>query len=746
MKFFNLFFLISLSFSIAVAQKNTAFVDPFIGTEGEGHTFPGASFPFGMVKLGPDCEGHSNSGYISNGKIEGFSHTHVSGTGGGAKYGNILVRPFIGKSTDRVSATAFSDEVAEAGYYATTLDQDKIRAEMTVTENAGIHQYTFPKSNQSKILIDAGHHLFFGDQWGEAQQFVDSEIEVIGNNAVAGYSTVRHGWNFGGAYTVYFYAELSKPFIGFTTYKSGKESNKKVQFASKEKTQACLSFQTKEGEQIQLRVGISFLSTARAKHNLKSSLGELNFEQVKANAFNQWENILSKINIETKSEAEKTVFYTSLYHSYLMPVCREDENPKWKSEVKNYDDFYALWDTYRTSHPLMTILTPNRQVEMINSLLDIYKHEGYLPDARSGNDNGRTQGGSTADIVIADAFVKGLKGIDYELALEAMIKNAEVSPGGDERKEGRGGLSDYNTLGYVSTDFERSGSRTIEYSLCDYSIATLAKGLGKNDLYQKYLHRASNWENLWDENYDSEGYKGFIMPRKSNGEWHSDFILVNREADGGDTIRFNEFTTGYWEAFLYESSSWEYSLAIPHDVKTLIKKCGGEEILEKRLDTFFEKDYFLVSNEPGFFTPFLYTYMGKHHRTVDVVKGILDQEYTTARNGIPGNDDSGAMGAWFVFNAMGFYPNAGQDIYLISSPKYPSTTIELGEGKTFTVTKDHPERTYVKSAKLNGKPLNRAFLYHKEIIDGGLLELSMSKKPTQWGAEQLPPSLPKTNL
>lgn len=742
------FFLALLSGNQLISQNLTQYIDPFIGTEGEGHTFPGAALPFGMVKLGPDCKGHSNSGYISGGIIEGFSHTHVSGTGGGAKYGNILVKPWVGPINLNDEGSNYSDEKAAAGYYTAYLNKHNTKAELTVSRKAGFHRYTFPESDQANILIDAGHFLYFGDQWGEAQELVGSEVRILSETEIEGYNRVRHGWNFGGPYTVYFYAKFQKPAQSYGTWKKDNLFPfKDIQPDTGEKTGAWFTFSTLENEPVLLKVGISFVSTAKAKQNLNETISDWNFNTVRTAAEKEWEEILSKIEIEGNQE-QKTVFYTSLYHAYLMPVNRTGENPKWKSDQPYYDDFYAIWDTYRTSHPLMTIITPEKQVEMINALLDIYKYEGYFPDARSGNDNGRTQGGSNADVLIYDAYVKGIKSIDYELALEAMLKNAEVPPGDDERREGRGGLGDYNRIGYVSTDFERSGSRTLEYAYNDFAIANLAKALGKQSIYEKYFKKASNWLNLWDGEYESHGAKGFIMPRKANGEWHEDFSLIQRKADGGDTIFFDEFTRGYWEAFLYESDSWEYSFFVPHDVNRLIEASGGTDKFISRLDTFFIYDFFQVSNEPGFLTPYLYSYAGRQDKSAQRIKHILNDKYHSGRDGIPGNDDSGTMGSWYIFNSMGFYPNAGQDVYLIGSPLFDKSVINLPSGKDFIIQANnlHKGNIYVRSAKLNGKNLYRSWLKHHEIINGGKLELEMSAQPSDWGSTELPPSLSKMTI
>ncbi len=279
-----------------------------------------------------------------------------------------------------------------------------------------------------------------------------------------------------------------------------------------------------------------------------SELAHWDFEKVKKDAAAQWNTKLNTITASTKNEDQKKIFYSALYRTMLMPVDRSGENPKWTSKTPYYDDFYCIWDTYRATHPLLTLIQKDQQIAMINSLLDIYKQEGYMPDARSGNYTGRTQGGSNTDVLIADAYVKGLERIDYNEGLKAMIKNAEFPPGGDERKWGRGGLQDYNTIGYVSTAFERAGSRTMEYAYNDYCIASVAKGLGKDSIARKYLQRSSNWENIWNAQIQSQGSSGFVWPRQKDGSWDQNWNVHQSEG---------------WRGWLYEGNSWEYSLYVP---------------------------------------------------------------------------------------------------------------------------------------------------------------------------------------
>ena len=716
------------------------YVDPFIGTEGGGNIFPGTALPFSMVKLGPDVgKKTSNSGWSNKGNINGFSHVHVSGTGGGPKYGNILVMPVVGNINIHDYSSPQSDEKSEVGLYATKLDKYKVSVRLSSTHSAGLHEYTFPKSDDAHILMDAGSFLM-SNFLPEAQYLVGSEVYIESNREISGYSRVRGGWNSGGPYTVYFYALFDTPASQMGTWKSDQlHPGGKSEVDSGEPTGAYLTFVTSERQKINLKVGISFLSSAKAKENLKE-LTSWNVEEVKNIAVTKWNELLGKVEINDKNEENKKIFYTALYHTYLQPVNRTGENPKWHSSEPCYDDFYAIWDSFRATNPLYTLLTPGLSKDILRSLIDIYKYEGYLPDARSGNDNGRVQGGTDGDMLIADAFVKKVEGIDYQTAFEAMIKNAEVPPGGDERKEGRGGLPDYKTLGFVSTDYERAGSRTLEYANNDYAISVLAKGLGKPDLQEKYLKRATNWENLWNPAIESYGAKGFIWPRFKDKSWES-------------TSKFNVFKGGSWPDFFYESDSWELSFYVPQDVKKLIQLCGGTTLFESRLDTFFthsvkktngQLGLFQVSNEPGFLTPMLYNYLNKQEKSAALVRKIMERFYNASRSGIPGNDDSGAMSSWYIFQSLGFYPNTGQNVYLISSPIFKEVTIHLENGKTLHLTAQNAgsENKFIQSATLNGKPLTQNWFRHTDIMNGGSLSFVMGSSTSNWSdSGLLPPSM-----
>lgn len=721
------------------------YVDPRIGSEGLGRVFIGPSCPYGMVKPSPDCTPSPNSGWLPMPeRVDGFAQVHVSGTGGGPKYGNVLVTPF-GDGMDRVNHYDYREyETIRLGYYDTQFKQNGIRTEITTANRASFYRFTYPEDSLKSLAVDAG--FFLGENpvpdAREAQQFVGSEIQVLSNHEVAGYTRIRGGWNNGKAYTVYFYAETDRPFVQSLTWKGNRITEAQSQYDSAEKTGALLRF-AKNDKVVQLKVGISFLSMQKAKINAHSEIPHWSFEKVHQDLLGQWEQLLQKIEINPSTPlAKKRMFYTGLYHTMLMPVDRTGENPLWSDPEPYYDDFYAIWDTYRSSSPLITLIDPKREADIVRSLVNIYKRDGYMPDARSGNSNGRTQGGSNAEIVIADAFVKGLKGIDYELALEAMLKDATVPPGGNEEAEGRGGLIPYLELGYIPHGIDRAGNRTVEYSYCDYAIALVAKGLGKEDLYQRYLKQSENWKNLWRGDYEHEGAKGFIMPRDKEGNW-LDSIPFGHSTRMQPKFKYTPVTfegpwyTPWWSMFFYEASSWEYSLSIPHDVPGLIEKCGGAADFEKRLDIFFDKGFFNVNNEPSFLTPCLYHWLGKPWRSSDRIREIIAKNYNDGPVGLPGNDDSGAMSSWLAFHMIGLYPNAGQDYYLIHTPLLTSTTFHLEGGKEFKVVAEglSDKNCYIQCVTLNGKDYPYSVLRHKDIMAGGELVLKMGKKPGNWGKE-----------
>ena len=697
----NLCMLLWLLTAMVCRGQVWQYVDPRIGSEGVGRTFPGPSMPFGMCKPGPDCTIKPNAGWAPMPEVvTGFSQTHVSGTGGGQKYGNILIQPFLG---NRPSEQLRMSEDFSLGYYATTFENG-IRTEITTSERCAFYRIHFP-SNGS-LFIDATHYLGknpIPDQ-REQQQFVGAEVEVVSDYEVRGFSRIRGGWNNGDAYTVYFCLMSDKPFS-----------------SAEDKGNATLRF---SDTLLNIRVGTSFVSTQQAKRNIPSC----DFDTQLNLLHDSWDKLLSRFDVKG-TEVQKRMFYTALYHTMIMPVDKSGENPKWR-ETPYYDDYYAIWDTYRSSSPLITLLDPKREVDIVNSLLNIYKREGYMPDARSGDCNGRTQGGSNAEVMIADAFVKGLEGIDYEYALEAMLKDAEADPGADHEKHGRGGLREYTTLGYLPYGIDRAGTRTIEYAYNDYCIAEVAKGLGREDVYEHYLKQSGNWRNLWRSDYEWDDVKGYIMPRDAQGRW-LDSVPWGHSKVFHPTIPYTPVTKvapwylPWWSTFFYEALSAEYSLSIPHDVPGLIEACGGAETFRKRLDLFFDRKRYNVGNEPSFLTPCLYHWIGRPDLTSDRVRQIITENYNDTPDGLPGNDDSGSMSSWLAFHMLGLYPNAGQSYYLLHAPLLPAWTLQLDNGKTLHGTLKG-KGTHFEKVTFNGKVLEDARIEHAELMQGGELVFYVS--------------------
>ncbi len=697
-KLLLLLLYLNMSFLGIIAQDYTRYVDPRIGSEGLGRTFPGPCMPYGMAKPGPDAVSMPNAGWAPMPEpIKGFSQMHVSGTGGGQKYGNILIQPFL---VHHEIIQKRTKENISLGYYSCVYENG-IQTEMTASERCVFYRLDYGAAKKGCLFVDVATFLGIDTipDKRETQQYVDSYVEAEGNHVIKGWSTVRGGWNNGGPYTVYFYLQSCVP---FTNVKLEAKKSLTIDFLRKN---------------IDLKVGISHISIEQAKRNIPSC----SFDKQVMNVKKAWNEKLKKIDI-VGTEKQKRMFYTGIYHTMLMPVDKAGENPHF-SDTPYYDDYYAIWDTYRTSMPLLTLIDEDKQRDMVNSLLHIYKHDGYMPDARSGNWNGRTQGGSNAEIVIADAFAKGMKGIDYELALKAMIKDAEVPPTDDDgyfgsiadEKHGRGGLEEYNKLGYIPYGIDRAGNRTVEYSYDDWCIAQVAKGLGYQDLYEKYLKRSGNWRNLWRSDYEWQGMRGFIMPRDAAGKW-LDSVPWGKSKVYHPTIPYKPDTKvapwylPWWSTFFYEALSAEYSLSIPHDVSGLVEACGGKDAFIKRLDTFFANNHYNVANEPSFMTPYLYHWVDRPDLSMERVNQIVNDNYDDTPNGLPGNDDSGAMSSWLVFNMMGIYPVAGQDLYIVGSPMIPEYTIHLSNGKDLTV-------------KAEGKEWKQKFLLHEQLLSGGVLSL-----------------------
>ena len=682
-----------------------------------------------MIKPGPDMAaeaGHdANAGWNADGDIRGFSQTHVSGTGGGAKYGNILVTPTPATLRPTTPPHPAPMSTAPPASLSQSLAQHAQR-------HLSVH-YPSAALRQSSLRRQPLSPLRRADR-RRSTPHRHSQVHILSPTEVAGSTSAdRRLEQAAHSYTVYFYAKTDTPAESSGTWLDGKLSSgsKSASGGAQSKCGAWLTFPAAIGHPILMKIGISFISIEQARRNLETEIPGFDFEAVHAAAVAEWNQALRNVEIEGATPEQQQMFSTALYHTMLMPTDRTGENPLWSSSEPYYDDYYAIWDIFRTSGPLLTLIAPERQTAIVRALVDLYRHEGWLPDARSGNYNGRTQGGSNAEFMLTDAYLKGLKGIDWKTALAAETHDAEVSPA-DHLKEGRGGLDDWHSLGYVSIEgSDRPGSVDMEYAADDFEIALLAQGIGDTADYKKYLARSANWKKLWDQDFSDGGFTGFIRPRHRDGSWLTPFTAMDFCTWGGDTF--------------YEGNSWTYSTFVPQDVASLIKLSGGPATFVRRLDAFFDvPGRYDVGNEPGFLAPYLYIWAGRPDKTDSRVRQIIAASYHAGPSGLPGNDDSGAMSSWYAFGQIGIFPNAGQDVYLIGSPAYRQTKLHLAGGKDFIIEARNLSKTnlYVTAATLNGEPLDRAWLHHREIAAGGRLVLTMGDVPSHWAENDLPPSTP----
>ncbi|MDT7688887.1 MAG: hypothetical protein QOE46_1646 [Acidobacteriota bacterium] len=726
------------------ALRLTSYVDPFVGADAGGNTVPGAAIPFGFANPSPDTVPNPDpnhwdtSGYESDKPIVGFSQTHVSGTGGESKYGNFRITPLVGDINTKDLSSPKRDETAEPGYYAVTLAKPDVRVELTTTRLVAVHRYTFPASKQAHLLLDAASVVFTGGGAGRRQRPIASTTRVVAPNRVEGTGDFIGGWN-PSPYTLHFSAEFSRPFASFGTWR-GDELHAGARFLTGEQTGAgaFVTFDTTGARKVEVKIGLSFVSREKARANVARETGGAGFDEVHRRAAAAWEQVLSKIKVEGGTDDERRIFYTALYRSHYMPHDLTGENVWWQSGEPHYEDFYALWDTFRTLHPLLTLIQSERQRDMVRSLVDTYRHTGWMPDARVAGANGMTQGGSNSDVVVADALVKGLKGIDYEIAYRAMVRNAEDdSP--RSLYEGRE-VGEYKQRGYLSMKNERSASRTLEYAYDDFCLAQVAKLLGKTADRRKYLARSRNWMNLWD------GETKSIRPREEGGGWMEPYDKTKLYM-----LDYPRFT--WMSAPYYEGSGYQYSTYVPHDAQGLINKLGGDGPFIEWLDAFFgdaggdaglrPEGLYTQVNEPDILAAFLYIHAGRADKTQAQVRRLMQREYRTGRAGLPGNDDAGTMSSWYVWNAVGLYPNAGQVFYYVGSPLFTSAAINLGGGHTFTIEARDASAAnmYVQAATLDGRRLDRAWLTHAEVSRGGKLILQMSDKPSTWGSMNRPPSV-----
>ena len=715
--------LLAIACERATMVENPAeYVEPFIGTDAHGHTYPGAATPFGMVQLSPQtrldgwdgCSGYHYTDSI----LYGFAHTALSGTGV-SDYGDILVMPVIGQpvfnNTEYSSPFRKKNEHAEAGYYRVFLDKPGVLAEMTATTRAGYHRYTFPASENANFIIDLKHRDYVLESW----------IEIVSDTEIRG---MRRSKNWAEDMLWYFHMEFSKPFV-----RSGIAVDEVLDpgffRAEGQNIKAFVGFETEKDEVIEVKVGLSAVDAEGAYKNLMAEIPGWGFTEVRKNAFDAWNRELSKIKVKGGTREQNIVFYTALYRTFLQPNTFMDVDRRYRGmdrQVHTAEDFtnytvFSLWDTYRTWHPLMTIIEQERTRDFIRVMLDMYEKGGLLPIWELAANETYCMIGNHSISVIVDAWMKGLRDFDGDHALEAMLHSATRD---------HFGLDVYRKHGYIPGDKEHESiSKTLEYAYNDWCIAVMARDLGHEDIFREYIRRAQSWKNIFDPE------TRFMRPRL-NGSWLTPF----------------DPTTVDWH--FTEANSWHYSFYVPQDISGFIEFHGGKENLAARIDELFETDdpitgrdmkditgligQYAQGNEPSHHMAYLYNFVNQPWKTQQRARQIMDELYTHKPDGLSGNEDCGQMSAWLVMSAMGFYPvTPGVPEYAIGTPWFPEMEIYLENGNVFKITANNVSKRnfYIQSATLNGENYTRSWISHYDIMNGGHLHFEMGSRPNKtWGS------------
>ncbi len=716
----------------------SSLVNPFIGTGGHGHTFPGATAPFGMVQVSPDngtsdwdwCSGYHYSDSITI----GFSHLHLSGTGIGDLY-DIRFMP-INKEVDLTtpiksredipykSTYTHSDEIAKPGYYSVFLKDHKIKAELTTSQRTAFHKYTFENNDLQSVIIDLG----FAINWDKT---TNSQIKILDKFTVVGY---RHSTGWAKNQKVFFVAKFSKALVKYDLVKEGKYIEKTNQIEGLATT-AQLFFNKVQNKQLEVKVAVSSVSIENALENLAVEEKGFHFDKNLKASKKQWEENLSKIKVETPIDSLKTIFYTALYHTQLAPVTFSDANGAFRlpndsiAKAENFTAYstLSLWDTFRAEQPLLTILEPNRVSDIINSMLAYYTVNKRLPVWNLYGNETNTMTGYHSIPVIAEAIRKGIKGFNIEEAYQAM-KHTMMQ---DDR-----GLSLYKKYGYIPYNLlDESVTITLEYAYNDWCVAQVAKALHKEDDYQYFSQRAKAYQYLFDQE------TGFMRGKSDTGkEWHTPFDP--------------KYSAHRVHADYTEGNAWQHSWFVLHDMKELIKMHGGNDAFTNKLEELFTESseitgdnvspdvsgligQYAHGNEPSHHIAYMYNFANKPWKTQYWVREILKTQYNTTPNGLSGNEDCGQMSAWYVFSAIGLYPyNPASGSYQIGSPIFDKTTIQVADNKQFIIETENnsAENIYIQSASFNGKPYNKTYVSHKELMNGGVLKFKMGNVPNKnWG-------------
>lgn len=723
----------SLTLATLQAGEITKYVNPFIGTGAidgglSGNNYPGATSPFGMIQLSPDTSEAPNwgdaSGYDYNrNTIFGFSHTRLSGTGASDLIDITLMPTSSGRTS---SAFTHDAEKARPGYYQVMLKDENINAELTTTQRNGIHRYQYPAGKDAEIILDMDHSADKGS-WG--RRIINSQIRILNDHAVEGYRIIT-GW--AKLRKIYFYMEFSSPILT-STLRDGGRVHENTAVINGTNLHGCFRFGQLNGKPLTCKVALSSVSMENARQNMEQEAPHWDFDRYVAAADADWEKQLGKIEVKG-TEVQKEIFYTALYHTMIQPNIMSDVNGEYMAadyttrKVANNETHYttfSLWDTFRASHPLYTLLEPERVTDFVKSMIRQYEYYGYLPIWQLWGQDNYCMIGNHSIPVITDAILKGIPGIDMEKAYEAVYNSSVTSHPNSP-------FEVWEKYGFMPENIQtQSVSITLEQAFDDWCVAQLAAKLNKDADYQRFHKRSEYYRNLFHPKTK------FFQSKNDKGEWIEPFDPYQYGGNGG-----HPFTEG---------NAWQYFWYVPHNIQALMELTGGTKAFEQKLDTFFTSTYkseqmnhnasgfvgqYAHGNEPSHHVAYLYNFAGQPWKTQKYVSHILNTLYNNTSSGYAGNDDCGQMSAWYVFSAMGFYPvNPADGRYIIGSPLLDECTLKLAGNKEFRIRtiRKSPEDIYIQSVTLNGKKHKDFFITHQDIMNGGTMVFKMGKKPSGWG-------------
>ena len=723
----------SLTLATLQAGEITKYVNPFIGTGAidgglSGNNYPGATSPFGMIQLSPDTSEAPNwgdaSGYDYNrNTIFGFSHTRLSGTGASDLIDITLMPTSSGRTS---SAFTHDEEKARPGYYQVMLKDEGINAELTTTQRNGIHRYQYPAGKDAEIILDMDHSADKGS-WG--RRIINSQIRILNDHAVEGYRIIT-GW--AKLRKIYFYMEFSSPILT-STLRDGGRVHENTAVINGTNLHGCFRFGQLNGKPLTCKVALSSVSMENARQNMEQEAPHWDFDRYVAAADADWEKQLGKIEVKG-TEVQKEIFYTALYHTMIQPNTMSDVNGEYMAadyttrKVANNETHYttfSLWDTFRASHPLYTLLEPERVTDFVKSMIRQYEYYGYLPIWQLWGQDNYCMIGNHSIPVITDAILKGIPGIDAEKAYEAVYNSSVTSHPNSP-------FEVWEKYGFMPENIQtQSVSITLEQAFDDWCVAQLAAKLNKDADYQRFHKRSEYYRNLFHPKTK------FFQSKNDKGEWIEPFDPYQYGGNGG-----HPFTEG---------NAWQYFWYVPHNIQALMELTGGTKAFEQKLDTFFTSTYkseqmnhnasgfvgqYAHGNEPSHHVAYLYNFAGQPWKTQKYVSHILNTLYNNTSSGYAGNDDCGQMSAWYVFSAMGFYPvNPADGRYIIGSPLLDECTLKLAGNKEFRIRtiRKSPEDIYIQSVTLNGKKHKDFFITHQDIMNGGTMVFKMGKKPSGWG-------------